>query len=289
MLDVACKRADGDEPVSKLVGDAAAALASSADDTRCAVLPDGQIAALGWISVRAGDEPAIVLGGRVHPDYRRRGFGSALLEWSAARARQVAGTARPLTLVISNEALHDDAHAIYTRYGFTRLFAENMLVYDLRQPLPDALMPDGISGVPWTPNIADKFFETYHDSFRDRPGFPNPVKAEWIADYADSASFRPDLSTLALSGGEPVGFVTCEVLSHYGWISQIGTRPEWRGRGLANALLIQVLRCFQVEGLGEAALHVNVNNPRAASVFAQVGFRARLQRARYLKRIEPAS
>jgi mycothiol synthase len=285
-LDAACRRADGDEPVSNLAGDAADALATSLLNTSCAVLPDDQIVALGWLKSRPGSELSIVLGGRVHPDFRRQGLGTAILEWAEARARQVAGPVQ--TLTISNEAMTQGAEALYDRHGFSQVFAENMMVYDLSQTILDRPLPAGIRIERWTPDNAALFFSAYQGSFRDRPGFPDPSKEDWIADYAESDSFRPELSILALDEDTPAGFVTCERLSHFGWISQIGAVPAWRRHGLASALLAHALRGLKTAGFEEAGLHVNVNNPKAASVFSQIGFKLRLRRARYVKRLAAA-
>jgi ribosomal protein S18 acetylase RimI-like enzyme len=283
MLDRDCKRADGDEPVSTLMSDIMAVAAHVANDTLCGVRPDGQIAAVAWIKYDEVETATrATLGGRVHPDYRRRGLGSFLLEWAEDHAIR---PGKATLFVIRNESLTADAQAIYTRRGFLQDFAENMMVRDLNQPISDAPFSDNVTTVPWAPDTMVQFFAAYRGSFADRPGFPDPPPEEWIGDHNAESDFRPDISTVAMAGEKPIGFVTCFVLTQLGWIGQIGVIPEWRKRGIADGLLVSVMRRFKAEGYSEAALHVNVNNPRATSVYERIGFVKRLQRARYVKKL----
>jgi len=79
------------------------------------------------------------------------------------------------------------------------------------------------------------------------------------------------------------------VVEKTGWIAQIAVVQERRRKGLARVLLLQALSRFQAEGCTEAALHVNANNPGAASVFFDAGFMKRLSRARFIKEIMAAA
>ncbi len=284
-LDAACKKADGYEPVSNLPGDVLSAIAEDPDNAFCAS-EEELIAAVGWIQPRQDDERenSALLGGRVHPDYRRRGLGAVLLEWAELRAVQALKSDLPLRLVIRNEALSADAHAMYQDYGFEQDFSEHMLVRTLEEPLPDASLPPGLSLRNWDEHTAETFFKAYQLSFADRPGFPNPAADEWISEYESDADFRQDLSRVVIARQQqPVAFITLGELGGMGWISQVGVAQEWRGQGIAQALLAEALHQFKLHGYQEAGLHVNTNNANAAMVFHQLGFRRRLTRARYVK------
>ena len=49
-----------------------------------------------------------------------------------------------------------------------------------------------------------------------------------------------------------------------GWVSQIGVRPAWRGRGLGDALLVDSLNTFRDRRLTGAALNVDAENTTGA-------------------------
>lgn len=284
VLDAACRRADGDTPISDLPGDALRAAAVSAQDSLCAALPDGGLAGAAWVEQRRGEgiEPVYHLGGRVHPHYRRRGLGARLLAWSEGRSRELNGSGR-LSLVITDEALTPGAHALFIQNGYRRVMLETMYVRSLAGDLPDAELPPGITLQTWNDTSAADFYTAYRASFRDRPGFPDPPAQEWIEGYDSDDEFHPELSLLARADGEPVGFVIASEMKVLGWINQIGVAPAWRRRGLAAALMLRALRGLQSEGLLEAGLHVHENNPGAARLYEKLGFVPRLQRARYAK------
>ena len=286
-LDAACKSIDGEEPVSNLPEDALKAAAIHSDNSLCVAVRD-QLVAVGWLLV---SEPAegvqrIRLGGQVHPEFRRRGIGEALLSWAELRALQVAQPGLTLQLVITNEALTEGANVLYLEYGYENVLTEQMLVRPLDEvALPDPL-PEDLTARAWDAASAPLFFQAYAEGFSDRLGDIVPVQAEWIASYAEEdEQFRPDLSRVVLEDEKPVGFVTCEVDGKTGWISQIAVVQEHRRKGLAHALLLDALQRFQQEGCEEAALHVNANNARAAAVFVDAGFVPRLIRARFMKEI----
>ena len=194
-------------------------------------------------------------------------------------------------LRIDREAVSQAAHSLYTQRGFEIDLAEEIMRRDLHQPLPGEPLPPGITYVEWTPALAQRFWEVYDDAFRDRPGFPGwPAQRwiDWISGYDD---FRPDLTFLALEGGEAAGFIVCEVDAaseppagrRTGWIVQVGVRPRWRGRGIGRALLCHAMQRFRSEGLDDAMLYVNVNNPRAIGVYTGLGFSVVKRRTRYVK------
>jgi ribosomal protein S18 acetylase RimI-like enzyme len=190
--------------------------------------------------------------GRAPPGARRLpaalGAGSALL---AALPSVAAGGAR--AIVVGTESRNPIADALYARYGLRQTFAEYVMRRDLDQPLPAAPFPPDVELASWSLERAPLFFEAYHAAFRERPGFPGLSAEEWIAEVVDG---NDDLSTertrVVLAAGRPVAFV----ISAIWWVVQIGVRPEWRGRGIAQALLVQLMRELQADGERAAWLAV---------------------------------
>jgi mycothiol synthase len=283
-LDAACRVVDG--PAS--VPDPTYAVLLTAPNTTllCAERGDdpNHLAAVGWVQVNEGQAR---LGGKVHPDHRRKGLGTHLLRRSELAARAVG---QPRTLIIRNEVMTDGSAALYAQEGYTRDFAEHWMQRDLADPLPT--IPAPVATEPWTEANADAFFAAYDAAFSTRraPGAPPPDRAEWIAEYTGDPDFRPDLSLLArAAGGQPVGFIAAGVLpiadlgQTVGWISQVGSDPAWRGRGVAAALIAAVLAAFQREGFAAVGLHVNVDNPGAVQLYERLGFQYMGLRAKYSK------
>jgi mycothiol synthase len=224
------------------------------------------------------------IAGQVHPDQRQRGIGGFLLGWSVAQGRALLANRpadRSQILRLTTEALTEAAARLYERHGFTQQFAEDVMRRDLREPLPNVPLPPDVTLETWSPKLAGQFFEAYQASFRDRPGFPGWSAEQWVGWATGGDGFQPDISLLARAGDLPVAFIVCDEA----WIVQVGTRPEWRGRGLGAALVVEALRRFHAAGEHSVTLDVNVNNPVAARVYARLGFRVAGQRARYVREL----
>jgi hypothetical protein len=61
----------------------------------------------------------------------------------------------------------------------------------------------------------------------------------------------------------------------HGAIQNLGVVPEYRGRGLGSALLLQALSGFSRAGLGRAILEVTAQNDAAVRLYRRLGFRHR--------------
>jgi ribosomal protein S18 acetylase RimI-like enzyme len=73
-----------------------------------------------------------------------------------------------------------------------------------------------------------------------------------------------------------VAFIGCAD----GWITQVGVRPDQRGRGLGAALVVEALRRMRAEGAGAALLDVGLDNP-AGALYRRLGFAPIGRRARF--------
>ncbi|MEE3919372.1 GNAT family N-acetyltransferase [Micromonospora sp. BRA006-A] len=217
------------------------------------------------VGVGTGRTPATATG-LVHPAWRGRGLGGALLDW----AEKQAGDAG---LLVTTETWTAGGEELFAARGYTRTFLEWVLRHDL-DVLPEVAAPDGVTAEPATPGA--ELFATYRASFADRPGFVEPGADEWLGDLRDDEDFRPELTLLARGpDGAAAGFVT--VLDN--WIDQVGVVPGWRRVGAY--LVARVLRGLADAGADAGWLCVNDDNP-AAGLYRRLGFRDFGRRARYL-------
>lgn len=225
--------------------------------------------------------------GMVRPGFRSQGLGTYLLQWSLGQAqRLMAGypASRQHIVHLSTEMLTPPAARLYAKFGFKQAFAEDVMRFHLQTPLPDVQLPPGLQLETWTPGRAGAFYTVYRAAFRERPGFPNWSPRQWITWVAEDDEFYPDLSLLVSDGGRPVAFIVCGV----GFVIQMGVLPEWRGRGIGTAVLVEALKRFKEIGENQVLLDVNVNNPAAARLYAHIGFEVIGRRAWYvLESFEP--
>lgn len=219
--------------------------------------------------------------GLVHPDSRGQGLGRFLFEWGMEQGQEILDefpADKPHSFIGLIEGVTTAADHLYSRYGFTQQFAEDVMRIDLKEAaLTKVNIPVGIALKTWSSLTIPQFYQAYQEAFRDRPGFPRWSQAHWAEWTADDDDFLAKASLLALRGPAPVGFITCSKE----WINQVGVVPAERGRGLGSALVLAALQQLRNAGNRQAWLDVNVNNPEAAHLYQKLGFQPAGRRARY--------
>ena len=177
---------------------------------------------------------------------------------------------------ITSETLTDEIIGSYMEKGFSLVFAEEVMRYDLSLALPHVASLPFVSYLTWTDQSVHAFFTASEAAFRERPGFPGWREEEWVRGASEDPDFRPDLSFLAVAEGQAVGFVTNAAYEgaggRTGYIDQVGVHPQWRSQGLGAALVTRSLQAWRKEEKEAVILHVNVNNPRAIGLFRHLGF-----------------
>lgn len=113
-------------------------------------------------------------------------------------------------------------------------------------------------------------FREYHD-FRPKP------YEEWRAQWADRLTEDPHWWRLATVNGKVIGL--CQRTRRFesagfGYIGSLGVLSDYRGRGIARALLHDAFYWDQRNGLNSTLLHGDSTNPTGAMVLYQsVGMR----------------
>lgn len=142
---------------------------------------------------------------------------------------------------MSSETLTDEIIASHVEQGFTVVFAEAVMRYDLALALPQVAALPSVSYLMWNAESVHAFFTAYEVAFRERPGFPGWSEEEWVRGASEDPGFRPDISFLAVAAGQAVGFVTnaeyAAADERTGYLDQVGVHPQWRSQGLGAALV----------------------------------------------------
>jgi mycothiol synthase len=187
----------------------------------------------------------------------------ALLDWAEARAaemasRSLAGSWKTDTLV----------RAELDRRGFRVVRYGMRMRRELDDAVPEPAWPDGVRVRCFREGDERMFYELQHETFADTWEPVVESFEDWAHDLTASSSFDPQLWFLASDGGdEPAGFAICKVHAGeagLGWVQLLGVRRQWRGRGLARALLHHSFREFRRRGLQRAGLGVDAESSTGA-------------------------
>lgn len=200
--------------------------------------------------------------GRAWMDVRGRPS-VALLDWAEGRAAEMGP--RTLAGAWSTDAL---VRAELDRRGFqVRRYGVRMR-RELDGAIPEPVWPSGIEVRTFGDGDARVFYELQQEVFSDTWEPIEETFEEWAHHLVGSSSFDPTLWFLALHGGsDPAGFAICKVHpgeTGLGWVQLLGVRRQWRGRGLARALLGHSFREFQRLGLQRAGLGVDAESTTGA-------------------------
>jgi len=221
--------------------------------------------------------------GTVHPDWRRRGLGRAILRHNERRLREIAaGYEDPGGRVLNSwiDDAQDGAIPLLqaegyrpVRYGFA-----------MRRPhltdLPEAPLPDGLEVRPVRAEdhraIYDADTEAFLDHWEAHERTEEDFVAMYAAPYLDTSLWR-----VAWDGDQVAGSVMPTIWKteneHLGvqraWLDHISVRRPWRRRGLARALIVSALEGLRAGGLEEAMLGVDGENPTGAlALYESLGF-----------------
>jgi mycothiol synthase len=255
-----------------------------------AVRHRGELVGYGRIRQRDGlndGRVRIFLEGGVHPEYRRRGIGTALMSRLEDRARAAASERNPgvpLVFGASGGLEGDPVRPMLEARGYecVRYFQT------MRRELPGEQLPEpAVPVTRYDPGFSLRLLAAHNDAFSTHFGFAPMSELEWQHDL-DSVTFRPEGSMLGLAADGRVEAYVMTNCFEAGtlYISRVGTITSARGRGLARACLLAVLRAGVAAGYRDVKLDVDSINPTGAgALYESVGFRPDQLFATYDKRV----
>ncbi|MFZ4719074.1 MAG: GNAT family N-acetyltransferase [Ilumatobacteraceae bacterium] len=224
--------------------------------------------------------------GEVLPELRRRGVGAALMEWAIPRAEvQLRSSGRSLPRYVRTDRYDYivGAHSLFAHVGMQPV----RYMEELLRPLNDLPAVPEVAGariVPWPEGRDDEIRTAKNTAFADHWGSTPTSEHHW-QQMVRGHGGRPDLSFIALDEDDRV-VAHClnkrfpdddELIGRRdAWIDNLGTLPEWRGRGLASALVAASLHAFAADGCTHASIGVDSENPSgAAQLYRRLGFEPR--------------
>ncbi|GAB2630027.1 GNAT family N-acetyltransferase [Kribbella swartbergensis] len=222
--------------------------------------------------------------GTVHPQWRRRGIGTALMPWLINRAGEVHLAKHPDApgeVTTSRISTNVGAERLFEKFGF----AERRYFFDMKrpldQPVPEVALPDGLRLVPFDPSMDEALRLAHNEVFLDHWGSTPKDPDSWKTWFTGARAFRGGSSYVVLDGDTIAAYVLgyeyeadTEVTGiRELYVGQVGTVKSYRGRGLARVTLAKVLTEAAEAGYQRCSLGVDADNPTGAlGLYESLGF-----------------
>ncbi|MFC8411206.1 GNAT family N-acetyltransferase [Arthrobacter sp. NPDC057259] len=229
--------------------------------------------------------------GCVDPDWQGSGVGGGVLAWLEERTRRrfaddAEANVEPATprLRLHSEEAHAREARLFERHGYRVVRYYNEMHRPLTDPLPAYRLGGGLELADFGPALHEEVRQAHNDAFRDHWGSEPRDEEAWGFVVNDPLA-RPDLSCVVLDAdnGRVAGY---QLASHdpdiavergftEGYTDLLGVRRDYRGRGIARALLAEAMRRFAAAGMDKASLDVDSENPTGAlALYTALGYRA---------------
>lgn len=230
---------------------------------------------------------SLIVGG-VHPDHRGRGIGRPLLEWQIARARQQLAEhdhGLPRRITAFTDARAPQTAHLYELAGLRLARHFFVLERPAVQPLARARPSRGVRLEPFTRGLSDAVHAARDEAFLDNWG-SQPMSDEAWESFLARETFARELSFVALaSGGDGAGEIAgflMGTVNEADWenqgfsssyVSMVGVRSRWRGRGIARALLASHIDASREAGYERVTLDVDSDGATGAlGLYTGMGF-----------------
>ncbi len=242
----------------------------------------------------ADEVDRVYMDGGVHPDYRRRGVGTVLVEAGVAAAKVLHALHHPtlkLVVDVGNAEHVAGAAELFRSQGFAPVRYYQHMEHPLGDAIPDAAIPDGLRVEPWSEQNDEEFRMIRNESFNDHWGSV-PMPADSWKNKITNQTFQPEVTFLLrdVANGAPAGILvtksweadTVATGVRDAYFMLIGTLRDYRKRGVASALIGHALRAAADQGYGRASLSVDSENPFGAfGVYEKAGFTAKKRSVRW--------
>jgi GNAT superfamily N-acetyltransferase len=222
----------------------------------------------------------------VAPKWREKGVREALVRRSEDRIKEIARrhpkTARKFFISYSN-AERNDWKSVLEREGYSPDWHLFEMVRQNLDGIPDLPLPRGVEVRPVKKEHLKKIWEAMKTAFKDERSYSEERYGDKAFEKtALSPTFTPELWQIAWAGDEVVGGVhnhinkeeNEEFHREWGHTERIFVARAWRKKGVARALIARSLGVLKDQGMKQATLDVDTQNPSGAlRVYESLGYR----------------
>ena len=205
----------------------------------------------------------------VHPEHRGRGIGTALARWMQERAR--AAGQPEIGMPVPRGS---DGDRLLEALGYHVRWESWELALPEGATIPDRPLPAGHAVREANPEDHEACWQVTEDAFLEWSDRDRTPYDDFLATVVGRPGFAPwNLRVATDPAGEVVG-VTHVVLTGggEGYVHKIATRREHRGRGIAQAMLVDAFAAAREHGATRSGLSTD-SRTGALGLYEKVGMR----------------
>lgn len=232
--------------------------------------------------------------GFVLPEYKKRGIGRAMIQHSETVLRALAGkhpADADKTFQVFVDSQQTDLAELLAQAGYAPIRYFNRMLRPHLDNIPDVPLPEGLEIRPVTPDQMHAIWQADVAAFSEHWGETEHTEEDYQR-WLKRPFIQPDYWHIAWDGNRIAGlvlnFIDQEENETFnrkrGLTDDIGTLKEYRGRGIAQALITRGLKQFRDVGMTEASLDVDTENATGAlRLYEKLGYRPIQTMAAYRK------
>ena len=230
----------------------------------------------GSIGVFAGDRLiayAEVVGGdrgdaAVHPEFRGRGIGTEIARWMQEKARE-----KGSTLIGMPVPEGSPGDRLLTELGYHARWHSWVLQLPPGATIPQRDLPDGYAVRAATEADHRACWTVQEDAFLEWSVRERETFEDWRAEVTGRPGFEPwNLRVVTDASGEVVSMAVLRMSPDCGFVARLATRKDQRGRGLAQALLVDTFAEATAHGAERCELSTD-SRTGALGLYEKVGMR----------------
>jgi mycothiol synthase len=240
-----------------------------------------------WLEEQADGEAKVRIYRSIsfmHPAWRRKGLGRAILAYNEARIRQIAAS-HPKEIKKFLQTIAPDANTgaavLLKQFGYQVLRRFYVMSCDLSGEIPAANVPAGLEIRLAQPEHYRQIWDAIEEAFIDSWGH-EPRNEKDYQKWLKHPEFDPGLWKVAWDGDQVSG-ASINVAPqgdneklgmNWAWTEPLGVRLPWRKRGLGKALLLASQHEMKARGIQAAALEVDTENTsNALRLYESCGYK----------------
>jgi mycothiol synthase len=213
------------------------------------------------ISADLTDGPARHFRIIVHPNYRRNGIGTKLLELAESQ------DSKPITIQCNSLGKWIEGNIFLKNKGFTMVHTDYLMRFSSGL-IPDTPPVEGVILRPYRASDNNRWSELSNDAYRNSPNF-DKTTSDSVNNDAQAAGFH---LWVAEQEEEMVGFCHSIADTEFGLINSVVVLPELRRKGIGKILMIAAMRTLIGQGSIEIQLNVDSENIPAIHLYQSLGF-----------------